>query len=297
MLRIRTYDNLFSYNIFMNKENYFIKHIGTNKFIGDDGAVVYDKLKRNEKYVYSVDAFYEDIHFKRDWFSLKQIAQKSMLVNISDAIVMNAKPKYALLSVAIPNSFSKKDIKELAKGFKSIAKKYDITIIGGDTISNTKLDISITIISITTNPIYRSGTKKDDLVCFTGDIGSSKKDLSKLFKGKKISKKSKFIKPILKDKFFYDISPYINSALDISDGLFFELERLSKINKIGFKFFDTFSKDKGCSGEEYEILFTFDKKYKKKIKQIAKKHNIKLNIFAKAIEGKYKNKCKGHHFR
>jgi len=280
----------------MDKENYFIKQFSSNKFIGDDGAVLDINFKNNAKLVVSSDAFFQDVHFKLEWMSLKQIAQKAMLVNISDTIVMNAKPKYALLTVAIPSSFGKKDLKQLAKGFKSVAKKYNITIIGGDTISNDKLDISVTILGYTKKPIYRHNTKKGDLVCYTGDIGSCKQYLDKLFDNKKISQKSKFIKPKLNDKFFYDISPYIHSALDISDGLFFELQRLSKINKIGFEFFDKISKSKGCSGEEYEILFTFDKRYKKRIKDIAKRHNIRLNIFAKAINGNFDCKCKGHHF-
>jgi len=280
----------------MNKENYFIKHISNNSINGDDGAVIYDKLKKNEKYVYSSDGFFQDVHFKKEWMSLKQIAIKSMLVNISDAIAMNARAKYALITIAIPKEYTKKDLRELANGFKSIAKKYDIKIIGGDTLANIKLDISVTIISLTSNPIYRSGTKKGDLLCHTGTLGTSKKDLELLFDNKKISKKSRFVKPKLRAEFFYEISPYVNSALDISDGLFFELERLSKINKIGFEFLSKIKKDVGCSGEEYEMLFSINPKYKKEVKKIAKKHKVKLNIFAKAIKASYKNKCKGHHF-
>ncbi len=280
----------------MNKENYFISQIASNKFIGDDGAVVLEKLNKNESYVYSMDAFFENVHFKREWLTLKQIAIKSMLVNISDAIVMNAIPKYALLSIAIPSDFTKEDLDLLASGFKKIAKEYGITIIGGDTISNIKLDISITIISITKNPIYRSGAKIDDLVCYTGDLGTSKSDLEKLFQGKEIDKKSKFIKPKLSPDFFYEIAPHINCALDISDGLFFELARLSKINKIGFHFLEGIPDAVGCSGEEYEVLFTFSKKNKKNIEAIALKHQISLNIFAKVIKGEYNCKCKEHHF-
>ncbi len=280
----------------MNKENYFIQQIASNKFIGDDGAVVLEKLKKNENYVYSMDAFFENIHFKREWLSLKQIASKAMLVNISDAIVMNALPKYALLSVAIPSDFTNEDLDALASGFKKIAKKYGITIIGGDTIANIKLDISITIISITTNPIYRSGAKEGDLVCYTGVLGSSKDDLEKLLRGEKIEETSKFIKPKLSGDFFYAVAPFIHCALDISDGLFFELERLSHVNKIGFEFSEGIPDAIGCSGEEYEILFTFDKQNKKKIEEIATKFGINLNIFAKVIKGKYVCKCKEHHF-
>jgi thiamine-monophosphate kinase len=273
----------------MNKEDYFIKQFSNSKFIGDDGAIV-------GKWVYSMDAFFENVHFKREWMSLKQIAQKAMLVNISDAIAMNAKAKYALLSVAIPKEFTFDDLEELAKGFKSIAKKYKIEIIGGDTISNEKLDISVTIVSKTKKPILRSGSKLGDLVCYTGNLGTCKEDLETLLSGKKLKKKSKFIKPKLAPKFFYEVSKYVNAALDISDGLFFECERLSKANDMGFEFFNSLSNEIGCSGEEYELLFTFSQEHQKKIEKIAKKHNVKLNIFAKTIQGNYTCECKGHHF-
>lgn len=273
-----------------SKENFFIEQFSKNtNHIGDDGAVI-------GKWVYSQDAFFENVHFKKEWMSLKQIAYKSMIVNISDAIVMNAKPLYALLSVAIPKTYSNEDLKELAKGFKKAAQEFEIQIIGGDTISNEKLDISVTIISKSLNPIFRNGVKKDDFLCYTGSLGSSKKDLEALFKNEKISKKSKFLKPILNPKFFYEIAPFITASMDISDGLFFELERLSKASNVGFEFFDEIDENIGTSGEEYEILFSFNKKNLKKIEKIAKKYKIKLNIFAKAIKGSYKTDAKNHHF-
>jgi thiamine-monophosphate kinase len=274
----------------MNKEDFFIEQFNKNsKIIGDDGALI-------KNTVYSMDAFFENVHFKKEWMSLKQIARKAMLINISDAIAMNAKPRYALLSVAIPKSYTKKDIKSLAKGFKEAAKQYDIEIIGGDTISNIKLDISVTIISETNNAILRSGIQKDDLLCYTGTLGSSKKDLETLLRNGSVSKDSKFIEPKLNAEFFYEVSKYITASMDISDGLFFELERMSKQSKVGFEFFKRIKKNIGCSGEEYELLFSFPKKNLAKIEKIAKKRRVKLNIFAKAIKGKYRCDCKNHHF-
>ena len=129
----------------MNLENYFIS-LFQNKHIGNDGAVI-------GQYVYSKDAFFENVHFKTVWMDYYQIARKAMLVNISDAVAMNAKAKYALLSVAMPSSISKHQMQELARGFKDVAREFDIEIIGGDTISNTKLDITITIVSKTKKTI------------------------------------------------------------------------------------------------------------------------------------------------
>lgn len=274
----------------MNKEDFFIKQISNSKYNGDDGAYI-------NGYVYSMDAFFEDRHFKKNWMTLKEIAYKSMLVNISDAVVMNAIPKYALISIAIPNSYNEEDLKALASGFKKAAKKFDIKIVGGDTIENDKLDISITIISKTENPIYRNSVKIDDFICYTGDLGSCKKDLEALLRGEKIKKNSKFIKPILKSNFFYEASKYINASMDISDGLFLDLEKLSKASNVGFKFLKEIKEEVGTSGEEYEILFSCSAKNLKKIENIAKKHKVKINIFANAIKGSYKSSFENHHFK
>jgi thiamine-monophosphate kinase len=273
----------------MNKEELFISLISKSSLQGDDGAYF-------NGFVYSKDAFFEDIHFKKEWFSYKQIAIKSSLVNISDAIAMNAKPKYALLSIAMPKTITKTQIKELTNGFLEIAKKYNYEIIGGDTIENPKLDITMTFISTTKRPIFRKGMKKGDLIAFTGNLGTTSKDLKRLFRGKKISKNSKFITPHIRDKFMFKASRYINSALDISDGLFKELERLSKINKKGYKFFKNFNKKIGCSGEEYELLFSFSQKHLKYIQNIAKITKTPITIFAKAIDGEYRSICKENHF-
>ncbi len=272
----------------MNKEDYFIS-LFKNRYIGDDGVAI-------DKIIYSKDLFCEDVHFKREWMSLREIATKSVLVNISDSIVMNAKPKYLLLGIKIPKEFSYKQIKELSDGFKEVCKEYDISIIGGDTIAGDKLDISITVISTSKRPVKRKGIKKGFLFAYTGTLGESKRDLKKLLSGKKISKNSKFVKPKLRDKFFYNASKYISSALDISDGLHKDLSRLTHANKIGVEFIKKISKEQICSGEEYEILFVFDKRYKNKILSIAKKTKTPITIFAKAKRGKFRSLCKENHF-
>jgi len=115
----------------LNKEDYFIS-LFNNKFLGDDGAVIKNQI-------ISKDLFCEGIHFKREWMSLREIAIKSILVNVSFA-----------------------NMRELKSGFDFACSNYNITIIGGDTVAGDKLDISITLISKTKNPIRRKGMKKGD---------------------------------------------------------------------------------------------------------------------------------------
>lgn len=274
----------------MNSEDYFISCFSKkNKHIGDDGALI-------DGFIYSKDAFFENVHFKREWMSLKELAYRAMIVNISDAIAMNAKPLYALLAVAMPKELSKAQMKELSQGFIKAAQKYNIDIIGGDTISNIKLDISVTIISTTKNPLLRRGMKKGHLLAYTGKLGDSKKELQKLLRGGHLHSKSKFRNIILRDKFISTCKRYLSAGMDISDGIFTDLDKLSSVNALGYRFFYKISKDIGCSGEEYEMLVSFDARHKKALLQRAKQTRTPLTIFAKATRTKYKNRCKAHHF-
>ena len=183
----------------------------------------------------------------------------------------------------------------MQKGFLKTAKKFKIKIIGGDTIQSDKIGISITLISKVKKPVFRTGLKKGHLLAFTGKLGQSLEGL-KTLKVRSFCKNHKFIKPKLQPKFFYEIAPKISCAMDISDGLSKDLSRLLKVNHLGVFMFKKLSKKELYSGEEYEILFGFDKKHKKELKKIAKKHKIKLNIFAKAVKGKYEFKGREHHF-
>ncbi|MDD2356652.1 MAG: thiamine-phosphate kinase [Thiovulaceae bacterium] len=274
----------------MNKEDYFISCFSKKtRHIGDDGALIGD-------YVYSKDAFFENVHFKREWMSFKDLAYRSMMVNISDAIAMNAKPLYALLAVAIPKDMNKLDMKELSEGFIAAAQKYGIDIIGGDTIANTKLDISVTIISKTKNPLLRKGIKTNHLLAYTGKLGDSKKELQRLLRGGTLHSKSKFRNIVLRDKFIFICKRYLSAGMDISDGIFSDLGKLSSVNSLGYKFLKNISKDIGCSGEEYELLVSFDARQKKALLRRAAQTRTPLTIFAKATRAKYKNRCKSHHF-
>jgi len=272
----------------LNLENYFISQF-ENARIGDDGAIV-------GKIVYSKDAFFENVHFKTKWMSYYQIAQKAMVVNISDAVAMNAKPKYALLAVAMPKNITKSQMRELACGFRDTAKKFNIEIIGGDTISNVKLDISVTIVSETKDPLLRSGVRSGYLLAYTGTLGGSSKDLKKLLNLGAIHKKSKFVNIRLRDAFIRNSFRFLSSGMDISDGLFSDLDKIARVNKIGIRFHKKMPKSVGCSGEEYEMLVAFDKRDKKRVLRRAKQSRTPLTIFATASRNKYINRCKANHF-
>jgi thiamine-monophosphate kinase len=272
----------------VNKEDYLISKI-TSSYVGDDGAVIGNK-------VYSMDAFFENVHFKREWMSLAQIARKAMLVNLSDAIAMNAQPLYALVTLSLPKDISTENIDEIVTSLHKVAKEYSCEIIGGDTISGERLDFSITIISETNDPLTRKGLNEGDFLAYTGTLGESKRDLHKLFNKEKISNDSKFIEPILRKKFVKKSRKYLRVGMDISDGLYCDTNKLLILNNMGFELIAEISDEVGSSGEEYEMLIGFSPKNLETIMCIAKETNTALTLFAKVVKNDASFVCVGHHF-
>ena len=272
----------------LDKEQYLINKL-SSKHIGDDAAVIGDTL-------YSMDAFFEDTHYKREWMSMAQIGRKAMLINLSDAIAMNAQPQYALVTVSIPKDMTETQIDELTLSIENTAKEYGCEIIGGDTIGGDKLHLSITIISKSDTPLLRTGLKEGDLLAYTGILGESKRDLDALFRGENIADNSRFLDPTLRADFVAKARPYLRTGMDISDGLFCDTNKMLDINKYGFDEFDEIIDEVGLSGEEFEMLISFAPEHYSEVMQIAQDTNTLLTVYAKVAKNNARYKCKSHHF-
>jgi len=272
----------------LDKEQYLINSL-KSKHIGDDAAVIGDTL-------YSMDAFFEDVHFKRSWMNMTQIGKKAMLVNLSDAIAMNAQPQYALVTVSIPPELTHTEIDELTQSMQATAKEYGCEIIGGDTIGGDKLHLSITIISKSDSPLLRTDLKVGDLLAYTGVLGSSKRDLEALFRGEKIDPNSRFYTPKLRAEFIAKARHLLNAGMDISDGLFCDTNKLLEMNKYGFESLISIDNEVGLSGEEYEMLVSFSEEELDAVQAVAEKTQTPLTVFAKIVENDERFRCDSHHF-
>jgi thiamine-monophosphate kinase len=272
----------------LDKEHYLINRL-SSEHIGDDAAVIGDTL-------YSMDAFFEDVHYKRAWMSMAQIARKAMLVNLSDAIAMNAQPQYALVTVSIPTDMTHDQIDELTQSLQETATQYGCEIIGGDTIGGDKLHLSITIISRSSTPLLRKGLKEGDFLAYTGTLGQSKRDLEKLFRGEKISKDSRFFEPVLRAEFVAKARPFLRTGMDISDGLYCDANKMLDINKYGFNPLVEIDEETGFSGEEYEMLVSFAPEHLDAVADIAKETDTPLTVFAVVVNNNATYPCRSHHF-
>lgn len=115
-----------------------------------------------------------------------------------------------------------------------------------------------------------------------------------------ISKNSRFVRPVLRDKFVYKAAKLISAAMDISDGLAQDLPRLLEASGVGARWIARPSEAALQSGEEYEILFSFAPKFLPKIYAIAAKTGVSINIIAEVCprtpQSSMEFRGSSHHF-
>ena len=99
--------------------------------IGDDCAV----LPNNDQtdLVITSDMLVEDIDFRLDWTTPEFLGHKALAVSLSDIAAMGATPKWAMLSIGIPETLWKTDfLDRFYTGLHDLASQHGVEIIGGD---------------------------------------------------------------------------------------------------------------------------------------------------------------------
>jgi len=275
----------------MNENSFIAQLKKSNRYIGDDAAVV-------NSLAYSADMFVENVHFKQAWMSIEQAITKAFIVNLSDAVAMNATAKYVLCMLQLPRHFSSHEKERVSRSILLNCTRFNVELIGGDTVVADEFSISLSVISHPNRKklLTRKGVKPKALLAFTGTLGGSYKGLRSLQNGAKLNAKSRFIEPVLKQAFIYASARYLQAGMDISDGLSTDLNRLGTINNLGFSLKYAFKKQLICSGEEYEMLVAFSARARKAVIRRAQATRTRLTIFATSVRGRFHDRCKEHHF-
>ena len=176
-------------------------HASTILSVGDDAAVL-DHF--GKQIVVSTDLLIEDVHFDLVYTPLKHLGYKSVVVNLSDIYAMNATPTQITLSLGISNRFSVEALDEFYEGVYAACEKYNVDLVGGDTSSSKKgFIISITAIGEVSPDkfVKRSGAKKGDLICVSGDLGGAYLGLLLMEREKKIFLESPDVQPDLEKRY------------------------------------------------------------------------------------------------
>jgi thiamine-monophosphate kinase len=207
--------------------------------IGDDAACLAD-LKAP---VFSCDALIENVHFRTDWMTPRQLGWKSLAVNISDMAAMGALPVAVTVSLALPPQTATDWVEELYRGFGDAVSRFECSIVGGDTTRAGEIMISVAIIGelMTAHALRRDGAKEGDVILVTGFPGESAAGLAVLQNKEKPQtafEKHCVEKHLLPQPRIREIQAAlkmqgaIHAAIDISDGLVGDAAHIAKQSQL-----------------------------------------------------------------
>jgi len=247
--------------------------------VGDDCAVL--EYTRDKYMLLTTDMIAAGTHFTKKATPF-QIGWKAMAVNISDIAAMGGVPKYALVSAGIPPEKNMRFLKGITKGIDALARKFNISIIGGDTNRAPNTVLSITLIGEVEKRCLakRSGAKLHDLVFVTGALGEGR------------SKHLRFL-PRLKEARILLRHFKISSMIDLSDGLSMDLNRLARASSVGvhiYKSLIPLSKKSAqleeaiFLGEDFELLFTASRNESKRIiRRMGTKGDLPISLIGEVV--------------
>lgn len=237
--------------------------------IGDDMAMV---RASREGLLVASDMLMDGVDFDAAIHAPHRIGRKALAVNLSDCAAMAVRPRFALVSLALPGDWSMEQAQGLYLGMVELARRFDVRLIGGDTNSWAKpLVIDVTVLAepwAGFRPVTRGGVRRGDHICVSGLLGGS-------LAGHHLD----FEPRVLEAKQLAETrGEHLHAMMDISDGLSIDALRMSKASGVGIELLEesleqaasTAAQQAAASdgrsvldhvlhdGEDYELLFAID---------------------------------------
>jgi thiamine-monophosphate kinase len=145
--------------------------------IGDDAAVL---TPLSGKWVWTIDACVEDVHFRMPWLSGEDLGWRSYNAAVSDLAAMGARPVGALSSLALPANIDSKLWQGIARGQARAAKVLGCPVIGGNITRAAQISIHTTAVGQVKSPILRQGAQPSDEIWLVGNVGTAAAGLAVL---------------------------------------------------------------------------------------------------------------------
>ena len=272
--------------------------------IGDDAAAWQGDASIQ---LATIDSFIQDVHFPSGIASWQELGWKALAVNLSDIAAMGGMPRYALVSLALPEDTEVDDVTTLYTGMLDLAQQYGVAIIGGDIVSAPLVAITITILGSNQKKqlLTRSAAEPGELVAVTGELGAAAAGLEMLSKGPQLDLeaatrlRNAFLHPyprIAEGQLLLEQG--VKTAIDISDGLISDLNQICKASQVGARveidrvpieptvraqFSDKSLELALSGGEDYELLFAAGAEVIDRVKRAA---SCPITVIGEIVAGK-----------
>ncbi|UCH43513.1 MAG: thiamine-phosphate kinase [Dehalococcoidales bacterium] len=239
----------------------------------------------------TVDSLIQDVHFTLDIIPWEELGWRAITANLSDIAAMGGRPRYALVSLALPGDTEVADVTALYKGMIELARQFEVAIIGGDTSRAPLVIINITVLgnNESSHILTRSAARPREKVAVTGHLGASAAGLEMLTKGLQFNPGAMtvltraFRQPwprVVEGQIL--VEQGVRAAIDISDGLVADLKHICQASRVGARieidrvpvrsevaanFPDRAMELALSGGEDYELLFTASTEVMERVKE------------------------------
>lgn len=243
--------------------------------VGDDGAIV--RVAPGMELVISTDMLVSGTHFLAN-AEPEALGWKTLAVNVSDMAAMGARPRWAVVAVALPQETAAAEpwVAAFARGLFACADNFSIDIIGGDTTRG-PLNLCPTIFGEVPQgqALLRSGAKPGDEIWVSGSLGRAALGLAHLQGRCTLAEPARsdcldaLARPQPRVDLGIALRGLASAAIDVSDGLLADLGHILERSKVAATVhLDRLPDPAACSvaalardcqlggGDDYELLFT-----------------------------------------
>lgn len=272
--------------------------------IGDDAALIEPAPDR--ELICAVDTIVAGTHYPDDLPPF-DVGYRSVAVNLSDFAAMGGRPRWMTLALTIPAA-DPAWLSLFAQGLFTAASEAKVSLIGGDTTRGPATVVSIHMLG-DVHPgkaLRRSGARAGDRILVTGTPGDAAAGLSLLQSGSDQTAESeyligRFVRPKARVDFASSIASLASAAIDLSDGLYADLQKLLSASKAGAALDLTllplsaailakFDRGKAIDlalggGDDYELCFTASPSADAGIHALAKQNRLPVTRIGEVVSG------------
>jgi thiamine-monophosphate kinase len=206
-----------------------------------------DDVAEIDGLVITQDALVEDVHFRLDRISWRDLGWRAAAVNISDLAAAGAVPQGLFVTLAAPGDTALEDVLQLYEGIAESG----VPVRGGDTTAAQEVSISVTAAGRSERVPGRSGARPGAELVVTGPLGAA----GSAFRD------GRFIRPPLRVREGRTLARHAQAMIDISDGLAVDAGHLARRSRCRIEVdLDAVPLAEGATiedlafGEDFELL-------------------------------------------
>ncbi len=274
--------------------------------VGDDAALL--RVAEGMELVVSTDMLVGGTHFYLDTDPY-QLGHKTLAVNLSDLAAMGAQPRWATLSLALPQAHDDW-LRAFSEGFFALADAHGVELVGGDTTRG-PLNLSVTIMGEVPQgkALRRSGAQVGDDIWVSGALGEAALGLAQLQErvmlpeGARETCLAALQKPQPRVALGQALRDLAHTAIDISDGLLADLKHILDSSAVAAEMrYDRLPKSayfassneeldelaQECvlsGGEDYELCFTAPLAHREEVAALSEQLHLPLTRIGKIVSG------------